>query len=191
MTDPSMSDRDRALLRHMVATLAYRGGKALRGAPPGFGDFRPAGAMNSPTMLLAHIGDLLDWARRFLAGDADTFTISEPTTWEAEATRFYTALDALDRAAQSAEPVSASLEQLFQAPIADALTHIGQIGLLRRLAGAPVLGEPYRKAEIVAGRTGPDQAPPGREFALDKGAIWRPKASEAPLRTDEDAAPPR
>ena len=168
-----MSDRDRALLRHMVATLAYRGGKALRDAPEGFGDFRPPGVKNAPRVLLAHVGDLLEWACRFCDGDEDTFTIAEPGTWEAEVARFYAVLDRLDRAALADTPAPASLERLFQAPIADALTHIGQLALLRRMAGAPVLGESYRKAEIVAGRTGPEQAPPGREFALDKGAIWR------------------
>lgn len=175
MPDTQMSDRDRALLRNMVATIAYRGGKALRAAPPGFGDFRAPGVMNPPGVLLAHIVDLLQWARRFCAGDEDAFTITEPTTWDGDVGRFYAALDELDHAAQASAPIPASLERLFQAPIADALTHIGQIALLRRMAGAPVLGESYRKAEIVAGRIGPEQAPPGREFALDKGAIWRAK----------------
>ena len=168
-----MSDRDRALLRHMVATLAYRGGKALRDAPEGFGDFRPPGVKNTPRVLLAHVGDLLEWACRFCDGDEDTYTIAEPGPWEAEVARFYAGLDRLDRAAVTDAPRPASLERMFQAPIADALTHIGQLALLRRMAGAPVLGESYRKAEIVAGRIGPEQAPPGREFALDKGAIWR------------------
>lgn len=173
VTPTTLSDRDRALLRHMVATLAYRGGKALRGAPDGFGDFHPPGVLNTPRVLLSHIGDLLDWATRFCRGDEDAFTIATPGTWDEEVSRFYAALDALDRAAQTPDPLPASLERLFQAPIADALTHIGQIALLRRIAGAPVLGESYRKAEIVAGRVGPAQAAPGREFALDRGAIWR------------------
>ncbi len=179
MADPStpvpMSDRDRAVLRHMVATLAYRGGKVLRDAPAGFGDFRAAGALNTPRVLLAHIVDLIDWARRSCEGDEDAYVISEPTTWEGQVGRFYAALDALDHAAQAVAPIAVPLERLFQAPIADALTHIGQLSLLRRMAGAAVRGESYRKAEIVAGRIGPDQAPPGREFAPDRGAIWRPK----------------
>ncbi|MGD9904840.1 MAG: hypothetical protein AB7U83_15355 [Vicinamibacterales bacterium] len=177
MLDPAtpqlLSDRDRAVLRHMVATLAYRGGKALRDAPDGFGDFQPAGVKNPPRVVLAHIGDLLQWATRFVRGDADSFVIATPGTWAAEVDRFFAELNALDHAVQSPEPLPASLEQLFQAPIADALTHIGQIALLRRMAGAPVLGEAYRKAEIVAGRIGPEQAPPGREFPLDRGAVWR------------------
>jgi hypothetical protein len=174
MADSTMSDRDRAVLRHMIATLAYRGGKALRGAPAGFGDFAAPGALNTPRVLLAHVVDLVDWARRFCTGDEDAYVISEPTTWDSEVARFFAALDSFDRAVQTA-PLPASLERVFQAPIADALTHIGQLALLRRMAGAPVLGESYRRAEIVAGRVGPDQAPPGREFALDRGALWRPK----------------
>ena len=127
------------------------------------------GAKNTPRVLLAHVVDLIDWARRCCEGDEDAYVISEPTTWEGQVARFYAALDGLDRAAQSPEPHPVPLERLFQAPIADALTHIGQLALLRRMAGAPVLGESYRKAEIVAGRLGRDQAPPGREFALGPG----------------------
>jgi hypothetical protein len=173
MADTRMSDDHRALLRHMVATLAYRGAKVLRDAPSGFGDFHAPGVKNAPRVLLAHVVDLIDWARRGCEGDEDAYVTSKPTTWEAEVARFFAALEGLDRAAQASTPIEVPLTRLFQAPIADALTHIGQLALLRRMAGAPVLGESYRKAEIVAGRIGPDQAPPGREFALDKGALWR------------------
>jgi hypothetical protein len=174
MSESAMSDRDRALLRHMIATLAYRGGKVLRDAPAGFGDFTAPGVLNTPRVLLAHVVDLVDWARRFCTGDEDAYVIAEPSTWDGEVARFFAALEGFDRAVQTAA-LPASLERVFQAPIADALTHIGQLALLRRMAGAPVLGESYRKAEIVAGRVGREQAPPGREFALDRGALWRPK----------------
>jgi hypothetical protein len=177
MSDVAVRERDRALLRHLVATLAYRGGKVLREAPPGFGDFRPAGAMNTPRVLLAHVGDLIDWTRRWIeAGSEETFAIAEPAEWSAEVARFHGALEALDQTLQTSGgpwPV----ERLIQAPLADALTHIGQLALLRRMAGAPVRGESYRKAEIVAGRVGADQAPAGREFAPDGGALWRPPSA--------------
>lgn len=173
MSGTSTIDRERALLRHMVATIAYRGGKVLRDAPPGFGDFKPAGVRNTPRVLLAHVGDLLEWAGRFCAGEEDAYRITEPATWEGEVARFYAALDALDRIAQDHAPTGRQFDRLFQAPIADTFTHIGQLALLRRMAGAPVLGESYRMAEIVAGRVGPAQAPPGREFRPDRGAIWR------------------
>ena len=77
-----MSDDHRALLRHMVATLAYRGGKVLRDAPAGFGDFHAPGVKNAPRVLLAHVVDLIDWARRGCEGDEDAYVVSEPTTWE-------------------------------------------------------------------------------------------------------------
>ena len=53
---------------------------------------------------------------------------------------------------------------MFQGPIADALTHIGQIGMMRRMAGAPVRGENYFKADIAAGRVGAEQSAPRFEF---------------------------
>lgn len=173
MSQPSMSDHDRALLRHMAATLAYRGGKVLRDAPAGFGEFTAPGVLNRPRVLLSHVADLVEWACRACEGDEDAYVIGEPGTWEGEVARFYAALSWLDRAAQRSAPITVPFTRLFQAPIADALSHIGQLALLRRMAGAPVRGESFRKADIVAGRVGPDQTAPEREFAPDRGAIWR------------------
>lgn len=158
----------------MIATLAYRGGKVLRGAPDGFGTFARDGVFNTPLALVAHIADLLEWAGRFCAGDEESYRVATPTTWEAEVARVWAALAALDARVAGSEDLPASLSGVFQAPIADVLTHIGQLALLRRMAGAPVLGEAYRAAPIEAGRVGPDQGPAGREFALNRGAVWRP-----------------
>jgi hypothetical protein len=81
-----------------------------------------------------------------------------------EAARFFDAVKAFDDYLASDAPLGASEEELFQGPVADALAHAGQIAILRRLAGLPVRGENYFKAEIVAGRVGPQQATPRREF---------------------------
>lgn len=179
--------RDRAILRHILATLAYRGGKAIRDAPAGFADFRPTGAFNTPLALLVHIGDLIRWAHRWLeTGDQKTYQVSEPLHWDTEITRFHGALEDLDRlvlAAPSDEPLRAPLETLIQSALADALTHIGQLLLLRRMAGDPVPGEPYRQAQIVAGRLGPAQVAPAREFERDKGALWIPPTTSLPSDT--------
>jgi hypothetical protein len=164
--------RDRALLRHMLATIAYRGGKAIRGVPEGFATFRAEGSLNTPVLLLAHIGDLIEWAHRWCQGEERSYKISEPLEWSGEVQRFYGLLESFDQYLASGGSLQAGLEALFQAPIADALTHIGQLALLRRMAGDPVPGEAYHLAEIVAGRVGPDQSKPGREFERDKGAIW-------------------
>jgi hypothetical protein len=151
------------MLRHTVATLAYRGGKALRDAPPGFGDTRAGATSRSPLEILAHINDLLDWADRLTRGD-QTFTESVPEGWAKEVERFFAGLDRLDVLLAADTPLGFPEERLFQGPVADALTHVGQIALLRRLAGSPVRGENYFKAEIVVGRVGPEQAAPRREF---------------------------
>ena len=165
-------ERDCALLRHMLATIAYRGGKTIRGAPEEFASFRAEGSLNTPVLLLAHIGDLIEWAHRWCQGEEQSYKISEPLDWDGEVKRFYRSLENFDQYLASGGSLQADLEAMFQAPIADALTHIGQLALLRRLAGSPVPGEAYRLAEIVAGRVGPEQAKPGREFERDKGAIW-------------------
>ncbi|HYM10829.1 MAG TPA: hypothetical protein VEU62_08850 [Bryobacterales bacterium] len=156
-------DAKRELLRHTVATLAYRGGKAVRGAPAGFAGFRAGEKTRTPGEILAHIGDLLDWALGLAKGKYEWHD-SPPLAWNQEVARFFAALEAFDACLASELPLGSAAEKLFQGPIADALTHVGQIAMLRRLVGAPVRGENYFRAEIVAGRVGDEQAAPAREF---------------------------
>jgi hypothetical protein len=151
------------LLRHTLATLAYRGGKALRGAPAGFAEFRAGETTRTPAQILAHIGDLLDWALS-LAEGKEAWHNSPSLNWEQGTGRFFAALEAFDKRLSSDVPLACSVEGLFQGPIADSLTHVGQIAMLRRLAGCPVRGENYLRAEIAAGRVGPEQAKPKFEF---------------------------
>jgi hypothetical protein len=152
-----------AMLRHAVATVAYRGGKVTRGAPAGFENFRVAESARTPGQILAHIGDLFDWALTIAQG-RQVWNNSTPLPWDEEVKRFHRTLGAFDGYLASGLPVSGPVEKLLQAPVADALTHIGQIALLRRVAGGPIRGENYFKAEIAAGRVGADQATPRLEF---------------------------
>jgi hypothetical protein len=152
-----------AFLRHTVATLAYRGGKTLRGAPPEFSDFRAGETTRTPGPILAHIGDLLDWAL-FLADGKAAWHDSAPLTWDDGSARFISALEVFDKRLSAEAPLGCSAERLFQGPLADALTHVGQIAMLRRMAGCPVRGENYYKADITVGRVGPEQAKPKFEF---------------------------
>jgi hypothetical protein len=166
MTQPAHShpaDPKRELLRHTLATLAYRGGKAVRNAPAGFSDFRAGEGLHTPGQILAHMGDLFDWALSIAVGQ-QKWQDSKPLPWEQEVERFFAALKKFDDFLASGKPVESPLEKLFQGPVADALTHVGQIAILRRLAGGPVKGENYHKAEITIGRVGADQATPKREF---------------------------
>ena len=157
------SDPKRDLFRHTLATLAYRGGKALRGAPPEFAAYHAAETTRSPGQILAHIGDLLDWSLSVAKGKEEWFN-SAPLPWDQEVERFFAALARFDAYLASDAPLHESEEKLFQGPIADALTHVGQIAMLRRMAGHAVRGENYHRAEVAAGRVGPDQTPPRREF---------------------------
>jgi hypothetical protein len=151
------------MLRHTLATLAYRGGKALRGAPPEFANYRCAPGSRTPGEILAHLGDLLDWALS-LANGAQKWFNSPPAEWDAGSARFFAGLEALDARLAAADPNACTAEQLFQGPIADALTHVGQINLLRRMAGCPIRGENYFIAAIAAGSVGVQQPAPRREF---------------------------
>jgi hypothetical protein len=153
-----MSERE--FFRHTIATLAYRGGKAIRGAPESFATFDGAG--KKPVDILAHIGDLLDWTLRMARGSKD-WQISEPQSWDQESQRFYSRLAELDRLLASQEAAQAPLERLFQGPIADALTHVGQIAMMRRMAGSPTRGENYFIAPIEAGRVSSEQVAAAKE----------------------------
>jgi hypothetical protein len=157
------TDPKREFLRHTLATLAYRGGKAVRSAPDGFAGFHARDGVRAPAQILAHLGDLLDWALSIAQGQTK-YQESQPLPWEQEVERFFASLKKFDDFLASDEPVQAPLERLFQGPIADALTHVGQIAILRRIASAPIKGESYYVAEIEIGRVGADQAKPKREF---------------------------
>jgi hypothetical protein len=153
----------RSLLRHTLATLAYRGAKAFRDAPPGFSEFRAAPGSRSAGEILAHIGDLLDWGLALARGQ-HKWRESPVLPWTEGVARFHAALERFDSALASDDGLGFSAEQLFQGPIADSFTHVGQVSMLRRLAAAPVKAENYFKAEIIAGRVSQAQARPNAEF---------------------------
>ena len=153
----------RSLLRHTLATIAYRGGKAIRNAGPSFGEYGSPDTSRTPGKIFAHIGDLMDWGLAMCEGRREWHD-SPPLAWEKECERFFAAVKKFDDYLASDNPLQVSAEKLFQAPIADALTHVGQIAMLRRMARVPMKSEYYVIAEITAGRVGPDQAPPRKEF---------------------------
>jgi hypothetical protein len=154
------------MLRHTVATLSYRAGKVLRGAPPGFQDVRLSEEGRSAGEILAHMGDLIDWAISIVEG-REAWTGAAPQPWDADVDRFFAAIarfDALLDERRGAALAENTANRLFQGPIADALTHVGQLAVMRRLSGVPIKGENYFVADIAAGRVGIDQPAPKREF---------------------------
>ena len=154
-------DLTRELLRHTVASLAYRATRALEDAPAQFAEFNGAG--RQPVQILAHMGDLFDWALTAVQGNERWHT-SKPHSWVTEKQRFFGSLHAFDAYLASNEPLYASAGAIFQGPIADALTHVGQLAMMRRLAGSPICGENYYVAEIKAGQAGAEQPAPVQPF---------------------------
>ncbi len=153
----------RALLRHAVATLAYRGGKSIRDTGPAFADYGLPETSRTPAKILAHVGDLMDWALAMSEGRRE-WKDSLPLPWDQEGERFFASLKKFDDYLASDKPLQVPAEKLFQGPIADALTHVGQIAMLRRMAGVPMKSENYFVAEITVGRVGADQAVPHKQF---------------------------
>ena len=145
------------------STVAYRGGKAVRGAPESFAAYSPDGTARTPVKILTHIGDLFDWALTQAKG-AEAWNDSTPLEWDREIARFFAALTRFDEFLASEAPLATPPERIFQGAVADALTHIGQLAMLRRLAGVRMKSENYSRADIVAGRVGDEQSAPRREF---------------------------
>jgi len=156
-------DVKREFLRHTLATLAYRGVKAVSGAPEGFAAARVCATTRCAGEILAHIGDLLDWALSMAMGQ-EAWHSAPPGPWEVDVERFLEGLKQFDLYLKGNDPLGVPAEKLFQGPIADALTHVGQIATLRRLVGSPVRGENYAVAEIAVGRVGTDQSTKRCEF---------------------------
>jgi hypothetical protein len=150
----SSTDPARQLLRHTVAALAYRAARALEGAPDHFAGF--AGAGRLPAQILAHMGDLFDWALSISVGREEWHN-AQPRPWAEEKSRFFSALKTFDDFLASDAPINAPIDRLMQGPVADALTHVGQLAMLRRLSGSPAFGENFFVADVAVGRVGADQ----------------------------------
>ena len=148
--------------RHTLATLAYRASKALRGAPPEFAAFRADATSRTPAEILAHMGDLFEWALS-IVNEKQVWHDSAPLPWDHQVARFFAALAAFDQRVAEAPP-QAPMERLFQGPVADALSHVGQLAMLRRMAGCGLRQENYFVARIAVGRVGVEQSAPRKEF---------------------------
>ena len=167
---PISIDDARPVLRHLVATLAYRAGKVLRDTPASFGASSVGDSTRRPVLIVAHLADLMAWAIPLAHGQY-VWKAEGGDDWDTEVRRFFANLETLDRALETAGTFDGSVEKLVQGPLADALTHVGQLAMLRGMLGHPVRPESYARAEIVAGRVGLDQAPPGREFDGDASVV--------------------
>jgi hypothetical protein len=160
-----MPDGDRHALRQLAATLAYRAAKVLRDVPPSFGSFTCGESTRTPARIVAHMADLMSWGVSIAKGGY-VWKPGGGDDWNAEVARFFDGLAELD-GALAAEPFTGSVDKLIQGPLADALTHVGQLAMMRGMAAIPVRPESYAKAAIVAGRVGLDQDPPRAEFDGD------------------------
>ena len=143
-------DLKRELLRHLVAALAFRGGIAITDAPERFTEFRVGETTRTAGEILAHMGDLIQGSLYMVKGEF-VYLQSSPQLWSEDVERFFTAVKEFDLYLASNAALEQPIEKLLQGPIADALTHVGQIVMLRRLAGKPIREESYFTVEIVAG----------------------------------------
>lgn len=169
------SESARHLLRHTVATLAYRAEKAVRDAPDGFADYRASPSSRTPLEILLHLGDLVEWGDRMAQGEYKWIPGTSPD-WESASDRFFASLQAFDASLAASTFETYSPEMIFQGPIADALTHVGQLTMLRGALNAAIRPESYARAEIAVGRVGRDQSSTRKEF---DGDASKPRPKQA------------
>jgi hypothetical protein len=156
-------DRDRELLRHFLAAIAYRTQKALRGAPEHYPSFSAGNRARTPVQILRHMTSLMGYVRTHFVGGAYPRGPEPLSTFTEEVLRFHDMVKAVgDLLASGAQLREITTEQLLQGPFADVMTHVGQLGMLRRLAESPVAPENFIYADIRADRLHADQPPPAR-----------------------------
>ena len=155
-----MGDKNN-LLRHFLAAIAYRTQKALRGAPASFANFRAAPKVRTPHEIIHHMDSLMGYARTFFIGGEYRQEILPD--FEAEIRRFHQTLEDLSRHLEIGTPFKGiTPERMLQGPMSDAMTHAGQIAMLRRLADSPVPSENFIYADVRADNLSPEQPLPVR-----------------------------
>ena len=165
----------RRLLQHFLAALAYRTQKALRGAPASFGEFDICSNTRTPHELVWHMTGLMGYARTMLRGG--TFEPPRLATFGDEIARFHDTVQALwSDFGDPSLTAQISDEQFLQGPLSDAMTHAGQLAMLRRLHGSPVPSENFIFADVSAANVGRSQA--------------LPVAPDTDWRADEPPHPP-
>jgi hypothetical protein len=147
-----------ALMRHFLASIAYHATKALKDAPNNYPDLEMGNGIRTPKMILRHISGVLTYAHSFYEHYDSTWL--DVRTWEEEVERFYYVLSKLDKSIQEKNPIGVSVEQMLQGPLSDSMEHVGQLLMLRRVAGSPVPSENFIYADIRVGVVGPDQPKP-------------------------------
>ncbi|HUP88906.1 MAG TPA: hypothetical protein VM100_06140 [Longimicrobiales bacterium] len=167
---------ERETARHMLASLAYRTQKALRDAPPSFADFNAGSDVRTPRELVRHMASVIGYARTYFIGGI--YTPSALPTFEHEIERFHENVSDLAAHLKAGTALrEITITQLLQGPITDALTHAGQLAMLRRMAGSPVASENFIFAEISADNLGSDQPRPAAPDSLMIGKVihklWR------------------
>jgi hypothetical protein len=176
---PNEMTPSRRLLQHFLGALAYRTQKALRGAPATFADFRASTNVRTPHELVWHMTSVVGYARTMLHGG--TFRPAPMPTFDAEVARLHDTLAALrDDLADESLTAAITDEQFLQGPLSDAMTHAGQLAMLRRMAGSPVASEDFIHAKVSAENVGADQPEPAAPDAW-----WTPDLPVTPVRPDE------
>ncbi len=150
------------MVRHFLAALAYRFHKAVKDAPEGFAELDAGHGIRSPLAIVHHVNGVLGYARVVLeTGDLDHWHEVPRLGWREQLALVHQTLEAIDALLAADRRIDPDkLQRLLQGPLADAMTHVGQLAMLRRVAGSPIHAESFYKADIRAGQVGEAQPEP-------------------------------
>lgn len=138
------------LVRHFLATLAYRLNVILEIAPDDFAEFTTGSGARTSVEILRHMSDLMAATLSRYGFERDA---TPDIPWKAEQVRFFGRLRQLDEILKEPDRIPKEpIERLLQGPLADAMTHVGQLAMLLRLSGTPLKAESYILADIQAGK---------------------------------------
>ena len=149
---------ERDCLRHFLASIAYHATKAIKDPPENYPELDVGNGARTPRRILHHITGVLTYAHSFYTHYETTWFKEEP--WEQEIENFYSILERLDASITETDPREVSHLQLLQGPFSDSMAHVGQLLMLRRIAGSPVPSENFIYADIRCGAVGRSQPPP-------------------------------
>ncbi len=142
----NLMNQNSHFIQHFLKVLSYRFEKAIHNAAESYPKHASGHGIRTPLELLGHMNGVLEFAISSLKNQPRR-NIPEQS-WQEQITLYYEKLKELNQLMQENSFDTDTLERILQGPLADAMTHIGQLAMMRRLANSAIAGENYFAADM-------------------------------------------